>query len=80
MINKAANIIINLNKNDQEKILSTLNDINKNEYQKENINKLRDLVENLNNIRIYLFSISQNNLFKENNKDLSSKDIPSLYL
>ena len=75
MINKAANIIINLNKNDQEKILSTLNDINKNEYQKENINKLRDLVENLNNIRIYLFSISQNNLFKENNKDLSSKEL-----
>ena len=75
MINKAANIIINLNKNDQEKILSTLNDINKNQYQKENINKLRDLVENLNNIRIYLFSISQNNLFKENNKDLSSKEL-----
>ena len=75
MINKAANIIINLNKNDQEKILSTLNDINKNEYQKENINKLRDLVENLNNIRIYLFSISQNNLFKENNKDLSSNEL-----
>ena len=75
MINKAANIIINLNKNDQEKILSTLNDINKNEYQKENINKLRDLVENLDNIRIYLFSISQNNLFKENNKDLSSKEL-----
>ena len=78
MINKAANIIINLNKNDQEKILSTLNDINKNEYQKENINKLRDLVENLNNIRIYLFSISQNNLFKENNKDLSSKELDSV--
>ena len=78
MINKAANIIINLNKNDQEKILSTLNDINKNEYQKENINKLRDLVENLNNIRIYLFSISQNNLFKENNKDLSSTELDSV--
>ena len=78
MINKAANIIINLNKNDQEKIMSTLNDINKNEYQKENLNKLRDLVENLNNIRIYLFSISQNNLFKENNKDLSSKELDSV--
>ena len=78
MINKAANIIINLNKNDQEKILSTLNEINKNEYQKENITKLRDLVENLNNIRIYLFSISQNNLFKENNKDLSSTELDSV--
>ena len=75
MINKAANIIINLNKDDQEKILNTLNDINKNEYQKENIDKLRDLVENLNNIRIYLYNISKNNLFKENKKELSSTEL-----
>ena len=74
-INKAANIIINLNKDDQEKILNTLNDINKNEYQKENIDKLRDLVENLNNIRIYLYNISKNNLFKENKKELSSTEL-----
>ena len=75
MINKAANIIVNLNKNDQEKILSTLNDVNKNGYQKENVEKLTDLVENLNNLRIYLFSISQNNLLKENKKDLSSEEL-----
>ena len=75
MINKAANIIINLNKDDQEKILNTLNDINKNEYQKENIDKLRDLVENLNNIRIYLYNISKNNLLKESKKELSSTEL-----
>ena len=73
-INKAANIIINLNKNDQEKVLYTLNSIKKNEYQKENIDKLNNLIENLNNMRLYLFTINQNNF----NKDLSDNELNNL--
>ena len=64
-INKAANILINLNKNDQEKVLFSLNQVKKNKFQKEKINKLNDLIENLNYMRLYLFRINKNNLERE---------------
>ena len=73
-INKAANIIINLNKNDQEKVLYALNNIKKNEYQKENVDKLNNLIENLNNMRLYLFSINLNNF----NKELSDAELNNI--
>ena len=64
-INKAANILINLNKNDQEKVLFSLYQVKKNKFQKEKINKLNDLIENLNYMRLYLFRINKNNLERE---------------
>ena len=64
-INKAANILININNNDQEKVLFSLNQVKKNKFQKEKINKLNDLIENLNYMRLYLFRINKNNLERE---------------
>jgi hypothetical protein len=45
-INTVANFIINLNKNDQEKILFSLNHVKKNEFQKENMAKLKKISQN----------------------------------
>ena len=78
IINRAANNIILLNKNDQDKIIKVLKNLKKNEYQKETFDKLCELVDNLNSMRLYLFKINQNNLDTENNKELSSKDIENL--
>ena len=79
VINKAANKILNLNKNDQIKILDVLNDIKKNEYQKQNFDILNNLIENLNFMRLYLFSVNQNQLLN-NDKDnnMSSTQINKL--
>ena len=77
-INKAANIVINLNKNDQEKVLSALNHIKKNENQKDNVEKLNNLIENLNYMRLYLFSINQDNFLRGNDKDLSSIELNNI--
>ena len=73
-INTVANFIINLNKNDQEKILFSLNQVKKNEFQKENMAKLNNLIENLNYMRLYLFSINQSNL----NKDLDTSELNNI--
>ena len=78
IINRAANNIINLNKNDQDKIINVLKNLKKNEYQKETFDKLCELVDNLNSMRLYLFRINQNNLDADNNKELSSKQIENL--
>ena len=78
IINRAANNIILLNKNDQDKIINVLKNLKKNEYQKETFDKLCELVDNLNSMRLYLFKINQNNLDTDNNKELSSKDIENL--
>jgi len=78
IINKAANTIINLNKNDQEKIICALNNVKKNEYQKENINKLIKLIENLNYMRFYLFNINKNHLLNNNKDDLDTSELDNI--
>ena len=70
-MNKGANTIINLNKKDQEKILDTLENLAKGEKQKQIIEKLNKLVEYLNYMRFYLYSVNQNHL--NNNKKQNIK-------
>ena len=71
-LNKGANTIINLNKKDQEKILDTLENLAKGENQKKIIEKLNKLVEYLNYMRFYLYSVNQNHL---NNNKKQNKNI-----
>ena len=84
-LNKAANTILNLNKKDQEKILDTLNNLAKSDNQKETIGKLNKLVEYLNYMRFYLYSINQNHLSKNKNinenefKDIKKNVVSSIF-
>ena len=71
-LNKGANTIVNLNKKDQEKILDTLENLAKGEKQKQIIEKLNKLVEYLNYMRFYLYSVNQNHL---NNNKKKNKEI-----
>ena len=84
-LNKAANTIILMNKKDQEKILDTLNNFAKTENQKETMEKLNRLVENLIYMNFYLFNINRQHKVDKNlnknldlnldmNKDLKSAD------
>ena len=66
-LNKAANTIIILNNKDQEKILDALDNLTKNEKQKQIIEKLNKLVDNLNYMQFYLFSVNQKHLSKSTN-------------
>ena len=51
------------------KVLFSLYQVKKNKFQKEKINKLNDLIENLNYMRLYLFRINKNNLERELNSN-----------
>ena len=77
-LNRAANSIILLNKKDQEKILDTLNDFAINEKQKEMMEKLNKLVENLNYMKFYLYSLDEKIIEKNAQKDLGKKDFNNL--
>ena len=68
-INKVANIIKDLNKNDQNKVISLLKENAKNNFQKENIEKVSNLVDNLNGIKLYLKGIIKKNIKREKDKD-----------
>ena len=75
-LNRAANTIIILNNKDQEKVLDTLRHLAKNEQQKKIIQKLDKLVENLNYIQFYLYSVNQKHISKMNKKDSEINDSP----
>ena len=69
ILNKAANTIIIMNRNDQEKIMHILRDFAKNKKQKETFEKLSKLVENLNYMTFYLYNVNQKNLNEYKSKD-----------
>ena len=77
-LNEAANSIALLNKNDQEKILDALKDFSKNERQKEILSKLIKLVDNLNYMKFYLYSLGENIIDKTAKKDLKKEDFQKL--
>ena len=77
-LNRAANSIILLNKKDQEKIIDTLNDLAQNEKQKETMEKLNKLVDNLNYMKFYLYSLDEKIIDKNFKKDLKKKDFNNL--
>ena len=72
-LNRAANSIILLNKNDLGKILDTINDLAKCEKQKEIVEKLNKLVDNLNYMKFYLYSLDEKIIDKNIKKDLKKK-------
>ena len=79
-LNKGANTIVNLNKKDQEKILDTLENLAKDEKQKQIIEKLNKLVEYLNYMRFYLYSVNQNHLNKnkKQNKEINETQFKNI--
>ena len=77
-LNRGANSILLLNKKDQEKIIDTLNDLAKNEKQKEMMAKLNKLVDNLNYMKFYLYSLDEKIIDKNFKKDLKKKDFNNL--
>ena len=56
-INKVANVIKDLNKNDQNKVISLLKENANNDIQNEKIEKVSNLVDNMNGIKLYLKGI-----------------------
>ena len=79
-LNKAANTIILMNKKDQEKILDTLNNFAKTENQKETMEKLNRLVENLNYMNFYLFNVNRQHMItnSNNSKNIKNADFKNL--
>ena len=77
-LNRGANSILLLNKKDQEKIIDTLNGLAKNEKQKEMMEKLNKLVDNLNYMKFYLYSLDEKIIDKNFKKDLKKKDFNNL--
>ena len=80
-LNKAANTIIIMNRNDQEKILFTLKDFAKTEKQKETMYNVERLVENLNYMIFYLYNVNQKKIndYKTKNNDLIRNSIISQF-
>ena len=87
-INKAANIIKDLNKNDQTKVLSFLKDNADNNNKKDKIEKVSNLVHNMNGIKLYLKGIIKkrinpqkqtSELEKEKLDDLTKRVVDNLF-
>ena len=79
-LNKSANIISMINIKDQEKILDTLNNFAKTENQKETMEKLNRLIDNLNYMHFYLYNVNRQHLDKNRkiSKDRNSEDFQNL--
>lgn len=73
-INKAANIIKDLNKNDQNKVLSYLNDHADDDIKKEIIKKVSNLINNMNDIKLYLKGFVKKKLNNEKQKNELEKE------
>ena len=65
-INKAANVIKDLNKNDQTKVLSVLNENANNENKKGQILKVNNLVNSMNEMKQYLKGIMKRRISSGN--------------
>ena len=73
-INKAANIIKELNKNEQNKVLSYLNDHADDDIKKEIIKKVSNLINNMNDIKLYLKGFVKKKLNNEKQKNELEKE------
>ena len=89
-INKAANVIKDLNKKDQTKVLSYLKENANDENKKEKIEKVNSLVNSMNGIKQYVKGIIKKRTVKDKNnekkelekdklKDLSENMLNDLY-
>ena len=89
-INKAANAIKELNKNDQTKVLTFLKENANDENKKEKIEKVNSLVNSMNGIKQYVKGIIKKRIVKDKNnekkelekdklKDLSENMLNDLY-
>ena len=79
-LNKSANIISMMNIKDQEKILEALNNFAKTENQKETMEKLNRLIDNLNYMHFYLYNVNRQHLDKNKiiNKGPKNEDFKNL--
>ena len=68
-INRAANIIKDLNKKDQTKVLSYLKENANDENMKETIEKVNSLVNNMNGIKQYVKGIIKKRINKDKNNE-----------
>ena len=69
-INKTANIIKDLNKKDQNKVLSFLKENADDPNKKDQIEKVDNLVNNMNGIKLYIKGIVKKRVNREKNKEI----------
>ena len=74
-INKVANVIKDLNKNDQAKVIKSLKDsANDDETKKQKVEKVNNLVNNMNGIHSYLKGIIRKRVKEEHKEEELEKD------
>ena len=77
-INKVANVIKDLNKNDQKKALSLLEENANDHNKKQKVEKVSNLVNNMNGIKSYLKGIIKKRINRKENKELGKEKIDHL--
>ena len=77
-LNRVANVLENLSKNDQEKVLNILKLGAHDKNEKDQCEKLERLVNNMNNMKLYLRTLIKNRNIDEEKKELPKSEISKI--